>query len=187
MISKTHGSVMTAEQLFALPDDGKCYELVKGVMHVMSPAGSEHGQLALAIGASLYAHVKAHRLGTAYAAETGFRISRDPDTVRAPDVAFVSNKSSAKAGATRGYLDLAPDLVVEVISPNDTYSDVEGKVGEWIEAGSRIVLVVDPANETFRVYGEEGRTQTLRRGETFSAGNACQGWTLNVDEVFDRM
>lgn len=103
---------MTAEQLFALPDDGNRYELLKGVLQVMSPAGSEHGQLALAIGASLYAHVKAHGLGKAYAAETGFRISRAPDTVRAPDVAFVSHESLARTSATRGYLDLAPDLVL---------------------------------------------------------------------------
>ena len=81
---------MTAQQLAALPDDGKRYELVRGELHMMSPAGHEHGRVAMRLGSQLEQHVRGHQLGTVYAAETGFLIAREPDTVRAPDVAFVS-------------------------------------------------------------------------------------------------
>ncbi|MEM7315631.1 MAG: Uma2 family endonuclease, partial [Planctomycetota bacterium] len=139
MISKIYTHISTAEQLATLPSDGNRYELIEGILYMMSPAGSDHGRVAMTIGALLYQHVKSHRLGETFAAETGFRISSDPDTVRAPDAAFVSQaRLDASPPDGTSYLPLAPDLVVEVISPNDVFAEVERKASQWLAAGSRL-------------------------------------------------
>ena len=153
---------------------------------MMSPAGSEHGRVAMAIGASLFSHVKQYRLGKVYAAETGFKISMDPDTVRAPDAAFVSQgRLDACANDVSSYLALAPDLVVEVVSPSDVFSDVEAKAAQWLNAGSAVVVVANPQDQTLRVYRVSNRIEILRQGEEFQAGDACGNWTIAVDTVFD--
>ena len=176
--------VATAEQLLAMPDDGNRYELVEGVLKVMSPAGSEHGEIAMRIASRLAHHVECRRLGRTYAAETGFRIGADPDTVRAPDAAFVSRERLRSIEPTSGYLPLAPDLVVEVISPNDSFSDVEKKAQQWIDAGTRIVLIADPGNQSLVIRKSALEMEVLRSGETFAAGEVCAGWVLSVDEAF---
>ena len=104
MVSTDPQTVTTAEQLYALPDDGNRYELIAGVLSKMSPAGSEHGRIAGRIFLRLAAHVERHELGETYAAETGFRIAESPDTVRAPDAAFVSRKRLEAVAPTHGYL-----------------------------------------------------------------------------------
>jgi hypothetical protein len=103
-----------------MPDDGFRYELVRGELRRMPPAGDEHGYLALEIASDLRNHVKANNLGRTDAAETGFKLASDPDTVRAPDVAFVRRERAEKVGRVTGYWPGAPDLAVEVVSPNDT-------------------------------------------------------------------
>ena len=109
---------MTADELLRLPSDGYRYELVQGVLKKMAPAGEQHGELAMALGWRLAQFVSERGLGKVYAAETGFKLCSDPDTVRAPDAAFVSR---ARMGAppARGYRGGPPDLAVEVVSPND--------------------------------------------------------------------
>ena len=185
MIKQTKNEITTAEQLFQAPDTGNRLELVEGVLIVMSPAGSEHGWIAGRIFLRLATHVESHDLGRAYAAETGFQISDSPDTVRAPDACFVSHEQLGNVEKTRSFLPLAPDLVVEVVSPNDTSTDVEAKAEQWLEAGSRIVLVADPKNETVRIYRTKAEIQVLRSGETFSSGEVCGNWQVSVDEIFD--
>jgi Uma2 family endonuclease len=184
MISKTNQLIHNAEQLFAMPNDGNRYELVKGVLVMMSPAGSEHGWIAARILNRLATHVEGSNLGRVYAAETGFKIGSSPDTVRAPDVCFVSHERLATVESTRSYLPLAPDLVVEVVSPNDTSSEIEAKAEEWLEAGTDIVLVADPSNQTIRVYQEGSRILLLRAGDTFEAGKVCGNWKLSVSDAF---
>jgi Uma2 family endonuclease len=110
----------TANDLLQMPDDGFRYELVRGELTKMSPAGNKHGRFAANITGSLVPHVKANKLGAVYAAETGFWLASEPDTVRAPDVAFVSQKRLDEVGDVDGFWPGAPDLVVEVISPSDT-------------------------------------------------------------------
>ena len=151
---------------------------------MMSPAGSEHGNIAARIAARLVVHVEQYDLGKTYAAETGFLISTSPDTVRAPDAAFVSNERLAKAEPTCGYLQLSPDLVVEVISPNDRFSQVEAKAADWLRAGTEIVLVADPENLVLKVYAKDSGIRTLGQGETFSAGDVCGNWQLTVNDAF---
>ncbi len=116
---------MTVGELLALPDDGKRHELVEGELREMPPAGARHGDAAAALTILLGQHVRAHRLGRVLAAETGFRISRNPDTVRAPDISFVSRERVPPDGPPEGYWELAPDLAVEVVSPNNTAAEVQ--------------------------------------------------------------
>ena len=151
---------------------------------MMSPAGSEHGRIASRILIRLGSYVEANDLGETFAAETGFLIEEDPDTVRALDAAFVSHKKLNETDQSSAYLPLSPDLVVEVVSPNDSSSDVEAKAEQWLSAGSQIVLVADPKNETFRVYRSKSEIQVLHAGETFASGEVCKDWQLAVNDVF---
>ncbi len=185
MIAKTTESITTAQQLLTLHHgDNRC-QLIQGVLYMMAPAGSEHGRIAGRIFTRLAVHVEKHDLGVTYAAETGFRIAVSPDTVRAPDAAFVSHRQLAAIEPTRGYLPLAPDLVVEVVSPNDSFSDVEAKVANWLEAGTGIVLVADPENRLLKAYRPDGDIRTFRSGESFEAGEVCDNLTLAVNDVFE--
>jgi len=151
---------------------------------MMSPAGNEHGNIAMAIGASLYNHVKKNDLGRVYAAETGFKIASNPDTVRAPDAAFVSHKRLNSIETASGYLPLAPDLVVEVVSPSDVFSEVEEKVAQWLAAGSQMVMVANPKDQTLRIYQDRDSIQILKLGEKFDSGSVCSNWIVNVTDVF---
>ena len=169
-----------------MPDNGSRYELVEGDLRKMAPAGDVHGYLALRIASRLERHVDANNLGKTYAAETGFKLSSNPDTVRAPDAAFASRERVEKAGKVKGYWPGAPDLVAEVVSPNDTHSEVIGEALAWLEAGSRMVLVVDPDKITVTVYRsrEEIRVLTADAGEIIDGSDVVPGWKLPVAELF---
>ena len=182
MISRV-GSV-TARELLNLKEDGNRYELIAGELKKMSPAGSEHGRIAGHIFAKLYNHVQPKNLGQTFAAETGFRIATNPDTVRAPDAAFVSHEQLASVEGTTGYLPLAPDLVVEVVSPTDTFSDVESKAPDWLEAGCKIVIVAEPRTTTLHIYREANKIDVLQVDDVFDAGEVAGGWTLSVRDAF---
>jgi Uma2 family endonuclease len=174
---------MTAEQLAALPEDGKRYELVDGVLRVMSPAGGRHGRVAGEVFLQIAQHAKRHRLGQAYAAETGFLLRRDPDTVRAPDVAFVSHGRLGPYADHPGYLPLAPDLVAEVISPGDNLSEAGAKASSWIEAGVLVVLLVDPQRGTVRTC-RPGRESLVRADGVVDLDDVLPGLRLDVSELF---
>lgn len=111
-----------------------------------------HGEIAMTPGALIYAFVRAHRLGVVYAAETGFVLARDPDTVRAPDVAFVAAERAAQQRGNTGFFESPPDLAVEVVSPNDTADDVEAKMLDYLAAGAHVVWVVRLRTRTVTVY-----------------------------------
>lgn len=181
MISR-HGSA-TADELLLLKEDGCRYELIEGQVIKMSPAGSEHGRIADRISRRMGNFIEQNNLGQTYAAETGFKIASDPDTVRAPDAAFVSHGRLATVEDTHGYLPLAPDLVVEVVSPSDAFSDVEQKAASWLVAGTRIVLVADPRTSTLRVYRGPDVIEVLHLDDTFDAGDVVPGWTLPVRDA----
>ena len=137
-------SISTADQLFEAPDLGRC-ELLRGELVMMSPAGSKHGVIALRIGGLLMDFVEPRGLGVVFGAETGFCIASNPDTVRAPDVAFV-RRERIGGGLPEGFFPGAPDLAVEVLSPNDRASEVLAKVRDWLAAGRRGRLGRRPEN-----------------------------------------
>ena len=176
---------ITAEQLLAMPDDGNRYELIEGELHMMSPSGNVHGETAANITALLWNHVRHHRLGKVFAAETGFLLSRNPDMVRAPDAAFVASESLPSNDVGPSYLPLAPNLAVEVVSPSDSSTQVEEKARMWLDKGTAMVLVVDPGTRTVRIYRSKVSIAVLHEGDELNADDVVPGWTLRVGELFD--
>ena len=183
-MSATLTKPMTADELLAMPDDGFRYELVKGELVRMSPTGDEHGSVTMEIAASLYRHVKEHNLGRVYAAETGFKLESDPDTVRAPDVAFVNREQVEATGTLAGFRSGAPDLVVEVLSPSDRIGRVEAKVKQWLETGSRVVWVVSPKLKTVTVYHSLSDIVTLTEKDALDGGDVVPGFQIKIADIF---
>ena len=176
---------MTAEELLNMPDDGFRYELVRGDLRKMSPPGHVHGKYAMSIGASLAVHVKANGLGEVYAAETGFKLASNPDHVRAPDAAFVRRERAEAVGDAPGYFPGAPDLVIEVISPSDRYTEVDEKVADWLNAGAQAVVVVNPRVRVVRVHRSLTDVVTLTESDTLDVIDVVQGWQMPVREIFE--
>ena len=177
-------TLLTAEDLWKQVDDGYRYELVKGVIRRMPPAGFEHGIRTAKIGGRLNAHVEKYKLGYVCGAETGFKISQNPDTVRAPDAAFVRQAAIEERGILKGYWEGAPDLAVEVISPGDTYTEVAEKVDEWLNAGCAMVWVVNPRRETVEVYRSPEEMTTLHGDDILDGGNVIEGFQCKVGDIF---
>jgi len=176
--------LMTADELLKISDDSYRYELVKGELRKMPPAGSEHGVLTLRLAWRLAQHIEKHELGVFFAAETGFRIKSDPDTVRAPDTAFVRKERIPDTGIPKGYWEGPPDLAVEVISPGDTYLEVEEKVFDWITAGTSMVWVVNPRHRTVTVYHSLKDSALLTEEDELNGGNVVEGFQCRVAEIF---
>ena len=174
--------LLTAEELLHLNLPNKRTELVRGVLVVREPAGYQHGEVAMRLAAAMYAHVEAHGLGRVFAAETGFTLARKPDTVRAPDVAFISN-ARLPDPPPRGFAELAPDLAVEVLSPDDRPGEVLTKVGDWLMAGARLVWIVDPVRITARVYRADGGESILAETDVLRGEDVLPGFELAVSAV----
>jgi Uma2 family endonuclease len=168
--------LMTAEELLHTNVPNKRTELVRGRLVVREPAGWRHGAVTMNLALRLGQHVALTGAGQLLAAETGFTLFRSPDTVRAPDVAFVGRDRIPNI--TAGFPELAPDLVVEVLSPDDRPGETLAKVGDWLEAGARLVWVIDPERRIARVYRQDGTESVLNErdallGEDVLAGFSC--------------
>jgi Uma2 family endonuclease len=176
--------LVTADELFRMRDDGMRRELVRGEVRTMSPAGSRHGRVGAVILSRLDSHVREHGLGAVYNADTGFRIATDPDTVRAPDVAFVSRARTDEVGDVEEFWPGAPDLAVEVVSPSDAFTDVVEKVSEYLAAGCRMIVVVDPRGRSATVYRPHSDARWLTEDDEIDGGDVVPGWTLPLRELF---
>jgi Uma2 family endonuclease len=169
-------SVTTAEQLARLPDDDCRYELVQGRLRRMSPVGGVHGVVVVRLAAAMAAWVAEHGLGLVMT-ETGFVLTRDPDTVRAPDLAFVRASRIPTTGVPTGYWTGAPDLAVEVLSPDDRRPDVRERVRDYQRNGARLVWVLDPATREGIVYRTRSdipvRVEDILDGEDVLPGFRC--------------
>jgi Uma2 family endonuclease len=174
---------LTADDLIRLPDDGSRYELVRGELHKMPPAGFEHGSLAVRFTWRLAQFVEKHDLGIVTAAETGFLLSTDPDTVLAPDAAFVRKDRLPQEKTIKGYWPGAPDLAVEVVSPNDTHSEVEAKAMEWLKVGCRAVVTLNPRNRTVTVYRSLEDIVILSEESALDISDVVPDWTVPVREL----
>jgi Uma2 family endonuclease len=175
---------VTADELFTRRKDGFRYELVKGELRKMSPAGSEHGAIIVNITVLLGQHVKSNKLGVCFGAETGFKIATDPDTVRAPDVALVSRGRIPESGIPKKFWSGAPDLAVEVLSPGDSYEEVEEKVEDWLASGARVVWIVNPRRRSVAVYRTMTDVTRLSESDELDGGDVVPGFRCKVAEFF---
>jgi Uma2 family endonuclease len=176
--------IYTADELYAMPSDGSRYELVRGELRKMAPAGHVHGRITINFTTPLDRHVRTQRLGAVYAAETGFKLASEPDVVRAPDVAFVRRERVEAVGDVDGYWPGAPDLAVEVISPRDVYTEVEEKVFDWLEAGARMVVVLNPRKRAVTVYRSLNNIVVLTDADILDCDDIVPGFQLPVSDIF---
>ena len=176
--------ITTAEQLLKAPGLGRC-ELLRGELIMMSPAGCEHGRVVMRLAGPLSEFVERHSLGVVYGAETGFQIAHDPDTVRAADVAFVGSNRVSAAPLT-GFFQGAPDLAVEVLSPEDRAGEVLAKTKDWLEAGASRVWVADPRTRTVTVYRSLSEITILSESDTLADDKLLAGFQMAVAAIFRR-
>jgi Uma2 family endonuclease len=174
----------TASELFEMPDDGFRYELVKGELRKMSPSGWKHGVVVVNITLLLGQYVKVNKLGACGGAETGFKIASDPDTVRAPDLSFVSRERIPAGDASQKFFMGAPDLAVEVVSPGDTRREVNEKVADWLEAGTRVVWVINSKRRGVTAYRSTTDVTHLSEGDELDGGDVVPGFRCKVSEIF---
>lgn len=174
--------LVTAEDLLHLYLPDKQVELVRGRLIVREPPGFRHGLVAGRLANRMANHVDSHNLGVVLAAETGFKIFADPDTVRAADVAFV-RRERVPDPAPVGYVALAPDLVVEVLSPNDRPGEILSKIGDWLNAGARLAWVVDPARRQARVYRSDGTDTLLAEQDPLDGEDVLPGFSTLLRDV----
>jgi len=178
-------TLVTADELLAMPTGmGKRYELVAGELRVMSPAGWRHGNLVSRLNSKLESYVSQHDLGLVFGAETGFRLSSNPDTVRAPDVSVVLKRNMPAEEPKDGFWPGAPDLAVEVLSPGDRTGEVDEKIDAWLDAGCAAVWIVNPKQKIVTVYLSRTDVQVKAAGDVLQGDPVVPGFAFPIDELF---
>ena len=180
MSSKT---LLTSEDLWKLVADGSRYELSNGELVPMTPVNFQHGKIVVRFSRLLDQFVEQHRLG-AVGTEIGFRLARNPDTLRAPDIAFVAQSRQPKGAAALKFAEFAPDLAVEVLSPEDSASEVLKKTEEYLAAGVRLVWIADPGTQTITVYRSLEDVRVLPADQELDGGDVLPGFRIPVKEIF---
>ncbi len=170
----------TEEELLRTPRDGRKYELVDGEIRV-SPAGSRHGAVTLRIGARLLAFVEEHRLGHVFESSTGFRLPGG--NVRSPDVAFVARGRFERDELPEGFSPVVPDLAIEVLSPEDRPRQVLDKIGEYLQAGVRLVWVVDPRKARAAIYRSLTDVREVGAGDALDGEEVVPGFRCVLGEI----
>ncbi len=174
--------LLTAEEFYRRPEGSRRFELVKGVIIPMSPTNYDHGLIVLKLGRLIGNFVAEHDLGDTLGAETGFTLSHDPDTVHAPDVAFVSK--IRRPAPRMGFVELAPDLVVEVVSPSDAPDEIQAKVEDYLDAGVKLVWLVYPRTQSVTVYRSLTDARILRAPAALTADEMLPAFSLPVAHIF---
>lgn len=170
----------TEHDLRATPRDGRKYELVDGQI-VVSPAGSRHGVVAVRLSARLLSFVDQHDLGYVLESSSGFRLTAG--NVRSPDVSFVARGRFENDTVPDGFADLAPDLAIEVLSPDDRQRAVLDKVGEYLQAGVRMVWVIDPKAGRAAVYRSLTDVRELKAADSLDGEDVLPGFRCSLAEI----
>jgi Uma2 family endonuclease len=176
--------LLTAEEFEALPDDGKRYELIDGELREMAPTVNWHGEVEINLGTLLNVHVRAHGLGRVSSGEVLCIVRRNPDRVRAADIAFIRQERVPSLEARQHIMEVIPDLVVEILSKSDTIEEVNDRIDDWLHAGVQMLWVVDPFRRTLTIY-QPGRDPSLL-GEhgTLEGDPVVPGFRCPVAEMF---
>jgi Uma2 family endonuclease len=173
--------LITGEELLAMGDIGPC-ELIDGRIVPMSPTGFEHGNIEVNLSLALKAFAQQRKLGWVVSGEVGIYTRRHPDRVRGADVVFASKERLPKL--PEGFLQVAPELVVEIISPTDRWSDMRRKIDEYFAIGAQRVWVVEPENRTVLVYRSRNEMSELTEDDTLVGEGALEGFSLPVASLF---
>jgi Uma2 family endonuclease len=176
-------TLLTAEDLWKVVADGSRYELSRGELVPMTPVGFQHSAIVGRLGMFLSRYVVDKRLGIV-GMEGGFKLERDPDTLRAPDIHFVSKARIEKEGITPKFADFPPDLAVEVLSPEDTVSETQKKVEEYLAGGVRMIWIVEPATKTVTVYRSHQDVKVFTADQELEGGDVIPGFRIKVVEIF---
>jgi Uma2 family endonuclease len=176
--------LLTAEEFAALPLGDMRSELIEGVLHTMPPAYEDHGRITMRLSALLGYYILSHQLGETYAAETGFLLARNPDTVRAPDFAFIQKGRVPSSAPAPRWVPVIPDLVVEVASSGDRPGEIKRKAEMWVEVGVRLVWVVLPTERVIEVYRPGQPVVTLDASATLDGADVVPGFTTPVAAIF---
>jgi Uma2 family endonuclease len=177
-------TLLSAEAALEMSGIGR-WELVKGELIRMSPAGGTHGELTAVLAQVLRNFVRPRKLGKVFGAETGFYTGHDPDTVRGADALFYSNARVEELGDLTGFLRLAPDLAVEVMSPGDTWYEIEEKVAEYLTAGVRLIWIVTAKTKSVHVYRPRQEALRLSREDKLTGEDVLPGFEVTVAELFE--
>jgi Uma2 family endonuclease len=178
--------LLTAEEFARRPDPGYPEELVKGRIVRMTPPKPYHGYVCLNVGGIVRAHVKAHDLGHVLGNDSGVITQRGPDTVRGADVAFYSYNRVPKGMLPRKeYLDVVPELVFEVLSPDDRWTRVMAKVVEYLDAGVGVVCVLDPSRRNFYLYEGEEPVRILSEDDEFTLPALLGAFRVAVRDFYE--
>jgi Uma2 family endonuclease len=172
--------LITAEEFFQMPEpaDGSQQELVRGVIITMPPPGGQHGVCCAKLSRRIGNFVEEHGFGTITCNDTGFITERDPDSVRGPDVAYWSKERLPKVPA--GYIEIPPDLLVEVVSPGDHFSRIQTKLRQYLARGVRLVWVVDPEDRSVSVYHSSRQLTILTETDTLTGEDVLPGFSCPV-------
>lgn len=173
---------LTVDDLLQVRIPDKQIELVRGVLMVRELPGFTHGRVTATLVARLAAHIDNTGAGLVVLAETGFRLTRDPDTVRGPDLA-VLRRDRLPVPEPRGFMELGPELVVEVLSPGDRAGEVLAKVSDWLNAGATLVWVIDPERRLARVYRQDGTLTLVSEHEALDGENIVPGFSCPLASI----
>ena len=174
----------TAEDLLDFQNSPWQHELVQGVLYRMPPTGFDHGRIESLFSAFLTIHVTTNQLGQVASGDPGFIIARNPDTVIAPDVAYISHERLKSAISTDRFLTIAPDLVAEIVSPNDRTREVQEKVERWLQFGVRAVVVIDPKSQTVTVHQSLDHKTIYEFDNTIELNFVVPGFSLPMRQLF---
>ena len=177
--------LLTADDLLRLDSQGVKGELIRGVLYEKVSSNIDHGKIVINVGSELKGFVKPRRLGIVFGSDAGVLLERDPDTVREPDVGFISAERRPLDLRFQGYSEVAPDLVLEIASPSDSRRAVAEKVQMWLDFGVRLVWVAWPDSRTIDVHPAGGPVTTLAESDTLDGGAVLPGFTMPVREVFE--
>lgn len=184
MTITTEARGLTANDLLRLDSEGVRGEPIRGVLCETMATGIEHGRIVTNLVVELGSFLRSASLGTLVASDSGVWLERDPDTVREPDVAFFSAAKMPLNARITGYAEVAPDLVVEIVSPSDSRREVHDKAHMWLSHGMRLVWVVQPETRTVDVYEADGAAKALGEDDSLDGLDVLPGFTCTVSTVF---
>jgi len=185
MSQPKHTGLLTVESLYELPDDDDRYELVAGVLLCEPPPGVRHGRVVARITALLDRYARSTKAGVVFTGDCGYVLARSPDTLRAPDVSFVTRERFDAVGDITSVFPGCPDLAVEVLSPSNSPSDVRAKVADYLAAGTRAVWVVEPVPCGVTVYRALLSPRALDEGEILKDEDLLPGFEAPIAELFE--